>query len=310
MELIINLDSFNAKFLRINNSHHKKPNFFNILYNSPTLNLNNIIFETPWMDVPFGICHYNNNDEKQKNKYYIDLSFNGYNTNDELNNFYNCMNDIDDYVIDFLYQNRNQLNLSGNVENYYSKQIRFNKNNHHYPPTLKLKIFKGITKIQNTQDQFVDFDNSVKSGSKAKAIIRCNGLWVFNGKYGMSWKVVKLISKPTLLSDKINARNEMTDEQDKLNESKKTIKKTIKNTIDIDIDNENNLLESQNIKNYIVANYNDDLIDLNKKLSKIEKQFIKNLDYEIKLMNSARCLRIGHDNTIIRNDDFLSELED
>jgi hypothetical protein len=203
MELIIKLEHFNAKFLQINMPNSKRPNFYNIIYNSPTVVLNNLIFETPWMDVPFGICQYNNNDEKQKNKYYIDLSFNGFNINDELHNFYNCMNDIDDFIIDFLYQNRHSLNLMGNVESYYSKQIRFNKNNSSYPPTLKLKIFKGITKIFNTEHSPVNFDSYVKPGSKSKAYIKCNGLWVFNNKFGMSWKVMKLISKPTTLSKKL-----------------------------------------------------------------------------------------------------------
>lgn len=107
------------------------------------------------------------------------------------------MNDIDDFVIDFLYQNRHDLGLVGNVESYYSKQIRYNKNSHSYPPTLKLKIFKGITKIRNIDDTELEFSSSVRPGSKAKAYIKCNGLWIFNNKFGMSWKVMKLVSKPS-----------------------------------------------------------------------------------------------------------------
>lgn len=205
MELIINLEHFNAKFLQLNSPNTKRPNFYNIIYNSPTVTLSNLIFETPWMDVPFGICQYNNNDEKQKNKYYLDLSFNNYNINEELNNFYNCMNDIDDFVIDFLYQNKHDLGLINNVESYYSKQIRYNKNNNNYPPTLKLKIFKGITRIYDTNNNPVDFDTFVKPGSKAKAYIKCNGLWVFNNKFGMSWKVMKLINRQTSLSKRLQS---------------------------------------------------------------------------------------------------------
>lgn len=267
MELIIKLEHFNAKFLQINSQNNKRPNFYNIIYNSPTIVLNNLIFETPWMDVPFGICQYNNNDEKQKNKYYIDLSFNNFNTNEELNNFHNCMNDIDDFIIDFLYQNRHDMGLIGNVESYYSKQIRFNKNNTNYPPTLKLKIFKGITKIFNTEHSPVNFDSFVKPGSKAKAYIKCNGLWVFNNKFGMSWKVMKLVSKPSNVIPKILHYDIEADE----------------------IEDEDNEL-------FIYDDYNKEFVDNNRKITQDEIKIMENLDYEIEELEKNRLFEITHKN--------------
>lgn len=267
MELIIRLEHFNAKFLQINMSTIKRPNFYNIIYNSPTIVLNNLIFETPWMDVPFGICQYNNNDEKQKNKYYVDLSFNNFNVKEDLNNFYNCMNDIDDFIIDFLYQNRHDMGLIGNVEGYYSKQIRFNKNNSNYPPTLKLKIFKGITKIFNTEHSPVDFDNFVKPGSKAKAYIKCNGLWVFNNKFGMSWKVMKLICKPATGS---------------------VIPKILYHDIDMDdIEDDSNEL-------FIYDDYNKEFVDNSRKLTNDEINIMDNLEYEIEELERNRSYEIKH----------------
>jgi hypothetical protein len=264
MELVIKLEHFNAKFLQINMPNNKRPNFYNIIYNSPTVILNNLIFETPWMDVPFGICQYNNNDEKQKNKYYIDLSFNGFNVNDELHNFYNCMNDIDDFIIDFLYQNRHNLNLMGNIESYYSKQIRFNKNNSSYPPTLKLKIFKGITKIFNTENSPVNFDNYVKPGSKAKAYIKCNGLWVFNNKFGMSWKVMKLISKPTTLSKKLGL-------------------------IEPELEP---VIEEDSKMSFIYDDYNKEFVDDDHHFTDIELKLMDEMEYEIEELERNRNFEI------------------
>lgn len=265
MELIIKLEHFNAKFLQINMPSSKRPNFYNILYNSPTIVLNNLIFETPWMDVPFGICQYNNNDEKQKNKYYIDLSFNGFNVSEELHNFYNCMNDIDDFIIDFLYQNRHDLGLVGNIESYYSKQIRFNKNNNSYPPTLKLKIFKGITKIFNTEHSPVNFDNFVKPGSKAKAYIKCNGLWVFNDKFGMSWKVMKLISKPSSICKKIlHVEPEVEEEEEDTGAM------------------------------FIYEDYNKEFVDVHRKLTKSELDIMNDIEYEIEELERNRNFEIKH----------------
>jgi hypothetical protein len=270
MELIIRLEHFNAKFLQINMPNNKRPNFYNIIYNSPTVILNNLMFETPWMDVPFGICQYNNNDEKQKNKYYIDLSFNSYNVNDELHNFYNCMNDIDDFVIDFLYQNKHELGLIGNVESYYSKQIRFNKNNNSYPPTLKLKIFKGITKIFNNEHNLVNFDSFVKPGSKSKAYIKCNGLWVFNNKFGMSWKVMKLINKPTSLSKRL------------------TLNEPVESDIEDDDDDDDMGVM------FIYEDYNKEFVDNQRKLSKPEIDIIDKLEYEIEELERNRNFEIKH----------------
>ena len=40
--------------------------FFPINYRTPTLTLNNLLFETPWMDAPFGVCQYNNSKDKNR----------------------------------------------------------------------------------------------------------------------------------------------------------------------------------------------------------------------------------------------------
>jgi hypothetical protein len=274
MELIIKLEHFNAKFLQIQNANNKRPNFYNVIYNSPTVILNNLIFETPWMDVPFGICQYNNNDEKQKNKYYIDLSFNNSSSQDELNNFYNCMNDIDDFIIDFLYHNRHDLGLIGNVENYYSKQIRFNKNNNNYPPTLKLKIFKGITKILDPDNNLVDFSTHVRAGSRSKAFIKCNGLWVFNNKFGMSWKVMKLINQPLQLPKKLTS-----------------IQPTESDIIESDSDD---LVTDDTDTMFVYDDYNREFVDLCRKLTTNELMRIDRLEYEIEELERNRNFEIKH----------------
>lgn len=280
MELIIKLEHFNAKFLQIHMPSNKRPNFYNIIYNSPTVVLNNLMFETPWMDVPFGICQYNNNDEKQKNKYYIDLSFNSYDINDELNNFYNCMNDIDDFVIDFLYQNKHDLGLMGNVEGYYSKQIRFNKNNASYPPTLKLKIFKGITQIFDNEHNMVNFDSFVRPGSKAKAYIKCNGLWVFNNKFGMSWKVLKLVSKPTLLSKRLA-----------ISEPIQSTNKSDEDTV------------------FIYEDYNKEFTDSYRKISPEEQHIINNVESEIEDLERNRNYQIKHSYIIKKTNELDKIIE-
>lgn len=193
MELSIKLEHFTPKFLHIigqmqNNS------FFPINYRTPTLTLNNLLFETPWMDAPFGVCQYNNSKDKLEGKYYIDLSFNGYNYDNEIRNFYKVIESIDNYVINFIDNNYSSTTNTNDSCN-YNHQIRYNKNNPKYPPTLKLKIFKNNTKIVdmfNTETEVKDFCEYIQPNAKIQALIRCNGLWFFDNKWGLSWKVCKL----------------------------------------------------------------------------------------------------------------------
>jgi hypothetical protein len=206
MELSIKPEHFTSKFLHItinNQNQNQTPNqnnlFFPIIYKTPTLTLNNLLFETPWMEAPFGICQYNNEKDKQEEKYYLDLSFNGYNYDTEIKHFFKVMENIDNYIINFIetfYHNKK--------ETYnYNSQIRYNKNNTKYPPTIKLKIFKNSTKIVDIFEKKIDdFTENIKPNSKIKALIRCNGVWCFENKWGLSWKVCKLsVKQPDILID-------------------------------------------------------------------------------------------------------------
>ena len=196
MELSIKPEHFTSKFLHINVNNQTQHNlFFPIMYKTPTLTLNNLLFETPWMDAPFGICQYNNEKDKKEGKYYLDLSFNGYNYDSEIKIFYKVIENIDNYIINFIdnYYNSDELKK----QNYnYNSQIRYNKNNSKYPPTIKLKIFENNTKIVDLYNKKVDnFNEYIQPNSKVQALIRCNGLWCFENKWGLSWKVCKLSIK-------------------------------------------------------------------------------------------------------------------
>ncbi len=262
MELSIKSEHFTSKFLYINTNNTNKT-FFPITYRTPTLTLNNLLFETPWMDAPFGVCQYNNEKDKAEGKYYVDLSFNGYLYDTELRNFYKVIDGIDNFVINFISnyyeyydksyekknkqkknkginiindldkinyynqsnsiysltddisseqsnesslddeQNKNLLLLGDNIEtdefnfNYnYNRQIRFNKSNNKFPPTLKLKIFENYTNVVDIYgNKIKNISEYIKPNAKSQALIRCNGLWMYDNKWGLSWKVCKLIIK-------------------------------------------------------------------------------------------------------------------
>jgi len=225
MELSIKSEHFTSKFLYIN-TNNTNNTFFPISYRTPTLTLNNLLFETPLMEAPFGICQYNNEKDKSEGKYYLDLSFNGYLYDTELKNFYKVIDNIDNFVINFItnyyeyyekYPKKNKKKkisssnfnpiISEEVlsdesnDNYefsynYNRQIRFNKNNNKFPPTMKLKIFDNYTNVIDTYGNKIEnFSEYIKPNAKVQALIRCNGLWMYDNKWGLSWKVCKIIIK-------------------------------------------------------------------------------------------------------------------
>jgi hypothetical protein len=97
----------------------------------------------------------------------------------------------------------------------YPKDKNTNEPDYSRPPTLKVKIpywegeFKNI-ELYNDKKELV-FPNDVDiqineflvKGSNIATIIQCGGIWVANGKFGVTWKLFQAVVKPkTTLSGK------------------------------------------------------------------------------------------------------------
>lgn len=76
-----------------------------------------------------------------------------------------------------------------------------------YPPSMAFKIVKrggnvdckvfGENKMEfnvtdESSDNFVNMTDLIKKGSKVKLLLRCNGLWVANGKFGCTWRAQQM----------------------------------------------------------------------------------------------------------------------
>lgn len=76
-----------------------------------------------------------------------------------------------------------------------------------YPPSFNFKVIKRdgqVTckvftdgkkevNVNNKDDEeYVDMNNLLKKGSKVKLLIRCNGIWCANGKFGCTWKALQM----------------------------------------------------------------------------------------------------------------------
>ena len=83
------------------------------------------------------------------------------------------------------------------------------------PPTLKLKIpcwegeFKNVELYNDSKtlvfpnDENTAISEFIIKGSNVATIIQCGGIWVANGKFGITWKLFQAVVKPrTTLSGK------------------------------------------------------------------------------------------------------------
>ena len=79
-----------------------------------------------------------------------------------------------------------------------------------YPPSMAFKIVKrdgnvackvfGENKMEynvtdNKAENYVNMTDLIKKGSKVKLLLRCNGLWVANGKFGCTWRAEQMLVK-------------------------------------------------------------------------------------------------------------------
>ena len=114
MSVILSFNNFYPKYIEflkskdntvIEGGLHVKINYI-----SPYIDLTTLYLKTPIMCLPFGLCKYkNNNDEKNNNKYYLDLSFSGIEINQEIKIFYNKLEEFDNIVINYVMENKYNL---------------------------------------------------------------------------------------------------------------------------------------------------------------------------------------------------------
>lgn len=210
----------NYKNLKLENIIFEKPlnNFVinkgihvKLTYKIKSFKLNEIFLETPVMEIPFGIKAYDTNDTKNINKFYVDLSFKGIETNSEIQSFFNKISDLDNFIINNAKINTKEWNLDfkkDNIENMYINQIRYNHNEKNkFPPTFKLKISKNKFGNFNTilcknKIKFkTNLEKYILPGCKVKIIMKCNGLWSINNKFGLTWRVkyIKIIDSKSII---------------------------------------------------------------------------------------------------------------
>jgi hypothetical protein len=51
---------------------------------------------------------------------------------------------------------------------------------------------KKVFDINKVTDEPVEFSNVVMKGARVKVVLKCNGIWIANGKFGCTWRAIQI----------------------------------------------------------------------------------------------------------------------
>tara|TARA_B100001093_G_C26812951_1_gene1008337 strand:+ start:942 stop:1766 length:825 start_codon:yes stop_codon:yes gene_type:complete len=201
------LDASKIEFTQLK----KLDNGANVMY----LNYNSgpIYFKTPDLEVPFD-CQYWPDSGDNSGKWAIKVNLKG----DSTDSMVKALKSMDEVIKAEALKNCTawfkKRNMSAEtVETLYTPMVKESLDaetgepNGKYPPSFAFKIVKRdgnvnckvfgedrkVFNVANQSDEdYTSIEDLVKKGSKVKLLIRCNGLWIANGKFGCTWRAEQM----------------------------------------------------------------------------------------------------------------------
>ena len=176
-----------------------------------------VYLQTPELDIPFDPSYFEDNGKTNSGKYAIKVSLKGMESNKSLKEFHDKMCEFDEYLKNKAYENRvlwfkNAKMSMETIDSLYTPQVKVSTDpetgepNGKYPPQVSFKVIKKDNKIQckiydnkknifdvnGETDDSVDISNILMKGSQIKAVLKCNGIWLANGKFGCTWRAEQI----------------------------------------------------------------------------------------------------------------------
>ena len=163
-----------------------------------------IIMQTPYMFAPFGLSEY---PTELGPKYSLDLSFISKTDNEDVNIFYNTLQQIDEFMIQKAVVNSVEWFGSKKseeiIKEFYRPLIKPGKpknTNECYPDTVKFKIRTNGDTINveafDTNASKIDI-MQLQNGSKNRCIFEISPVWFVNKNFGLTLNLIQVqISNP------------------------------------------------------------------------------------------------------------------
>ena len=172
-----------------------------------------LYIQSPEFELPFD-CSWS---EYNENNFPINVSFKDMDSNSGVNDFHKLMSNLDEHFKEEALKNRGPwLKMpkatKDGIESLYNPQIKLSKDRDtgepdgKFPDRFQFKVQRkggvlGCKVYDNKKADLLEGNDGsnlpdlLKKGSKVKALLKCNGIWVANGKFGCNWKAEQLCVK-------------------------------------------------------------------------------------------------------------------
>ena len=174
-----------------------------------------VYLQTPELDIPFDPSYFE--DSATSGKYSMKVSLKGMESNKSLKDFHDKMCEFDEFLKQKALENsvawfkKAKMSMD-TIDSLYTPQVKVSidsetgEPNGKYPPQVGFKVIKKDNKVQckiydnqkniydvnGDTDEPVDITNVLMKGSQIKAVLKCNGIWLANGKFGCTWRAEQI----------------------------------------------------------------------------------------------------------------------
>jgi hypothetical protein len=180
--------------------------------------INPFYITVPEVEVPWEPSYFSDNDTS--GKYAVKISLKNLDENKELKEFHTMLCNMDTFLKE---------KALANSQSWFKKKMSEELINELYTPLVKVSVddetgepngkypdsfgfkivkrdnkFKDFTIYDNHKVVFdvegnegpaVDLTNVLMKGTLIKAVLKCNGIWVANGKFGCTWRAEQIRAK-------------------------------------------------------------------------------------------------------------------
>mgnify|MGYP000503929166 CR=1 FL=1 len=218
MAQVIKASSIDIKNLKFSDPRKVGNNGVHVVYVNYGGGMNSLYVQPPRVDLKWDPTYYADNDEN--GKFTVEFALPNVGSDDQITPFHNKMKEFDELMVDKAFENRatwfkNGKKLSREtIETLYTPLIKVSTDpdtgepNGKYPPSFKFKIVKKENKHECSvydskrseynidepdSDNFADLEQVLTKGSTMGVILKCNGVWLINNKFGCTFRAEQVM---------------------------------------------------------------------------------------------------------------------
>ena len=178
--------------------------------------INPLYMQTPEVELPFEPSYFADNETS--GKFSIKVSLKNLDSNSKMKDLHTFLTGLDDHLISKAQENsqawfkKPKLSVD-TIKELYTPMVKVHVDPESgeptgkYPDQFGFKIVKKNNKfdklsvynenkelfdIDRTTDSPVDITNVLMKGAQVKAVLKCNGIWIANGKFGCTWRAEQI----------------------------------------------------------------------------------------------------------------------